>query len=210
MSHTQLAQFQQLLIDCAACAANPAQRAQAEVLYRKLLDFDPKVQELFCFQMERELLDAKRAFIELNNRLVRAEFSQRKPRTVLLLLPFCIQTTSCPRRIVWKIENCRQCGACSVGELLRAANEKHVPVRVSVRGRFAPMFIKELKPEITVAVACEDELFSGMLRASKFRCFGIGNIRPEGYCINTSVDVDAVREALDYFVQEELTAEDAE
>jgi len=200
MPHTRLREFQQLLFDCAARAAEPSCRSEAEVLYRKLLDFDPKVQELFCFQTERQFLDEKKAFIELNNSIVRREFSQRKAHSALLLLPFCIQVTSCPRRIVWKVENCRRCGACPVGELLRLANEKHVPVRVSVRGRFAPMFIRELKPEITLAVACEDELFLGMLRASKFRCFGVLNDRPEGYCINTTVETDAVREALDYFV----------
>jgi hypothetical protein len=171
----------------------------ATVLYDALLAANPLSVERFCLGCERKLLEEKWLFIWFNNRLVEQHFSGQKPRSGLVLLPFCLQHTACPHRIVWDLDNCERCGRCAIGPTLDLADRAGLAVKVAVRGVFGPEFVRQLKPDLTIAVACEDELFKGIVRAAGFRCYGIIGEQPEGYCRNTTVAADKLAAALDLF-----------
>ena len=171
----------------------------ATKLYDELLAASPMAVERFCLGCERKLLEEKALFIWFNNRLVERHFSEQKPRSGLVLLPFCLQHTSCPHRIVWDLENCERCGRCAIGPTLELAARAGRPVKVAVRGVFGPEFVRQIKPDLTIAVACEDELFKGIVRAAGFRCYGIIGKQPEGYCRDTTVSTDALADAIDLF-----------
>jgi hypothetical protein len=171
----------------------------AGALFERLMAADPMAVERFSLSHERALIEEKWLFIWLNNRLVERHFAERKPRSGLVLLPFCLQQTSCPHRIVWDLSNCKRCGKCAVGPTLELAGRANLPVKVAVRGVFGPEFIREVRPELTIAVACEDELFKGVLRAAGFRCYGVIGRQPEGYCRNTTVAAEELAAALDLF-----------
>ena len=172
---------------------------EAEAHYLALLKFDTEALELFWYRKQRKLEEEKRLFLRFNNDHVAARFAKNKPGTILLLLPFCLQMTSCPHRIVWDTDHCKRCGACPVGEILEIAEARGADVRVAIRGIFAPKFIREVKPDLTIAVACSDELFQGLLRVPEMPCYAVLNEQPEGYCINTDVDLERVAAAFELF-----------
>ncbi len=171
----------------------------ARAPFERLMSADAMAVERFCLSHERGLLEKKWLFVWFNNRLVERHFRDRRPQSGLILLRFCLQHTSCPHRIVWELTNCKRCGKCAIGPTLDLAERAGLPVKVAVRGVFGPEFIREVRPELTIAVACEDELFKGILRAAGFRCFGVIGAQPEGYCRNTTVAADALSAALDLF-----------
>jgi hypothetical protein len=172
----------------------------AQSVYMALLAADSDCKARFCFEFERRWLKKKRRFISFNNDTVEAHFKYRRPESVLVLLPFCLQHQSCPHRIVWNVGNCARCGKCPVADVLMASDSYGVAVRVVVRSTFAPRILRELKPELTIAVACEDKLFQGILQVWPYRCFGIVGTRPEGYCVNTRLQMSDLREAMRYFL----------
>jgi hypothetical protein len=172
---------------------------QADEHYQALLTFNPEALELFWYRNQRKWEEEKRLFLRFNNDHVAARFADHKPQNILLLLPFCLQMTSCPHRIVWDTDHCQRCGACPVGEVLELAELKGADVRVAIRGIFAPKFIRELRPDLTIAVACSDELFQGVLRVTEMPCYAVLNEQPEGYCINTEVDLERVAAAFKLF-----------
>ncbi len=186
--------------------------AEALREYRILLEMSLEEKEEIIFRTEREYLDEKKAFIEYNNERVREQFVGRRPNSFLFLLPFCIQHSSCPHRISWDITNCRLCGKCAVKDVREMCDAAGIDVKVSVRAIFATWFVWEIKPELTLAVACPDELLSGILRAAPLACYAIVNEQPEGYCFNTTVDVDEVKRSIEYFTnsrQRPAIAEDS-
>jgi hypothetical protein len=182
-----------------ACERKGKALDAARVPFQRLMAAEPAAIERFCLSSERRLLREKWLFIRFNNRIVQEHFSKEKPRSGLILLPFCLQHTSCPHRIVWDLTNCRRCGKCAVGPTLQLAERAGLPVRVAVRGVFGPEFVRELRPELTIAVACEDELFKGILRTSGSHCFGVIGKQPEGYCRNTTLAADELGAALEHF-----------
>ena len=114
----------------------------------------------------------------------------------MLLVPFCLQWTGCPHRIVWKIENCKACGKCPMGELRALAGDESFSLRIAPRAIFAWSYVREMDPAFTLAVACTHELFEGMLRARAYRLYGIELDLPEGRCRDTLVAIETVREAI--------------
>lgn len=171
----------------------------AEFHYRAMLAFETGALELFWYRNQRKWEEEKRFFLRYNNDHVAARFAHDRPGTILLLLPFCLQMTACPHRIVWDTSHCKRCGACPVGEILEIAEKKGADVRVAIRGIFAPKFIREVRPDLTIAVACSDELFQGVLRVPEMPCYTVLNEQPEGYCINTEVDLERVAAAFGLF-----------
>ena len=54
----------------------------------------------------------RRSFIKVNNELVLSAGHTVRPEELLLLLPHCVQRSSCAQRLVHNPDNCRRCGAC--------------------------------------------------------------------------------------------------
>ncbi|OIO73506.1 MAG: hypothetical protein AUJ85_07940 [Elusimicrobia bacterium CG1_02_37_114] len=149
-------------------------------------------------------------FVDCNNYLTELYFSnssrKRPVKTgryskgevnCFLLLPHCIQMDDCEHRLVKTILNCAGCGKCKIAELVKFGEKYGIIIRVATGGRLAKKWVKEIKPDIVVAVACEKELSEGIVAVYPIPVIGIPNIRPEGYCVSTSVDVDKVQGILE-------------
>jgi hypothetical protein len=113
--------------------------------------------------------------ISLNNKLVKKERSHTKK--ILLLLPHCLQ----------------------IKDLIQIADENHLELFVATGGSLARRIINEIKPEAVVAIACENDLSSGIVDTYPLPILGITNERPFGPCLNTRVDLAKVKEAIEFF-----------
>lgn len=138
----------------------------------------------------------QRAIISMNNRLIRSE----KPKTkkILLLLPHCLQINECNIRLTHNIYNCERCGKCEIRDLIAIAEENKLNLFVATGGNIARKIVKDVGPEAIVAVACERDLSSGLVDTYPLPVIGISNERPYGPCFNTQVDLDKVKEAIQF------------
>ena len=135
--------------------------------------------------------------INLNNTLVKREHPRTK--NILLLLPHCLQRSKCKIRLTYNIYNCEGCGKCEIKDLIHIAKEHHLDLSVATGGSLARRIINETKPEAVVAVACENDLSSGIADPYPLPILGITNERPFGPCMDTRVDLIKVKEAFEFF-----------
>ncbi len=139
----------------------------------------------------------QRFIIHLNNRLVKKE----KPRSkkILLLLPHCLQMNECDIRLTFNVYNCKRCGRCEIKDLIQIAEDNHLALSIATGGSLARRIVNEMQPEAIVAVACENDLSSGIADIYPLPTLGITNERPCGPCLNTKVDLEKVKEAIGFF-----------
>ena len=146
----------------------------------------------------------KRSFIAVNNALVGAGRDTLKEGKLLLLLPHCLQATDCPNKITGGlIDNCQGCGKCVIADLLTLAREHDVALVVATGGTLARRVIGEVRPSGIIAVACETDLTSGIQDSYPLPVYGVLNERPHGPCRDTTVSLDRVREAIEFFASAE-------
>lgn len=153
-----------------------------------------------------QMLDLKKekiedSFIEVNNQLVKAKKMPLNPEQILLLLPHCLQKASCPRKITIDIHNCQHCGGCPIGDLIELAASYPTNLAIVTGGTAARRRLTEVRPKAIVAVACERDLMSGIQDAYPLPVLGVLNERPEGPCYNTSVDLNKVKESIEYLLK---------
>jgi len=147
------------------------------------------------FKDKREKLQL--FIIDLNNRLVRAE--EFKTKRILLILPHCLQINECDVRITNDIYNCKRCGRCNIKDLISVAEENNLKLFVATGGNLARRIVSDIRPEAVVAVACERDLSSGIADSYPLPVLGIANERPFGPCFNTKVNLEKVKEAIEFF-----------
>ena len=135
--------------------------------------------------------------IDLNNTLVKRE--RPKVKSILLLLPHCLQINECDVRLTFNIYNCKRCGRCEIKDLIQIAEDNHLTLFVATGGSLARRVVNETKPEAVVAIACENDLSSGIVDTYPLPILGIPNERPFGPCLNTSVNLEKVKEAIEFF-----------
>ncbi|MFZ5592100.1 MAG: DUF116 domain-containing protein [Bacillota bacterium] len=140
------------------------------------------------------------SFIEVNNQLVRAMHMRLHPQELLLLAPHCLQLAECPHKITADIENCRRCGRCPVNSLLQLREAYGIRVGIATGGTLARALVKQYRPRAIVAIACERDLTSGIQDANPIPVLGVTNLRPNGPCYNTMINVERVKQALDHFI----------
>ena len=140
------------------------------------------------------------AFIRLNNDLAKVSQTRCKPEELLILLPHCIQKSSCPHRLTHNIQACTRCGACTVGPLLELADRYGVEVVIVPGGTVARQMVRDKRPKCLIAVACHRDLTSGVRDVAALPVYGVVNQRPFGPCINTSVDVAQIEKAIRMFL----------
>ncbi|MEW6215728.1 MAG: DUF116 domain-containing protein [Nitrospirota bacterium] len=139
----------------------------------------------------------QRLIINLNNKLVKRE--RHEVKKILLLLPHCLQINECNIRLTYNIYNCEKCGRCEISDLIQIADENHLNLFVVTGGSLARRIVNEVKPEAVIAVACENDLSSGIVDTYPLPILGIPNERPFGPCFNTNVDLEKVKEAIEFF-----------
>ncbi len=142
----------------------------------------------------------QQSFVEVNNLLVRARFTERRPKRLLLLMPHCLQFSDCAIKVTSDVTKCQACGKCKIKDLVELARKYNVHLSVATGGTLARRRVAESKPEAIIAVACERDLTSGIQDAYPLPVIGILNDRPFGPCFNTSVDISKVADALEFFV----------
>lgn len=142
----------------------------------------------------------KRSYIEVNNKLIQNNKYNISPEKILILAPHCLQKWDCPYKITADVSNCHHCGRCTIDKLLKIKEKKRVNLAVVTGGTLARKIVKDLKPRGIVAVACERDLTAGILDTNPLPVIGILNIRPEGPCRNTMVDVKRLEIAVDFFL----------
>lgn len=173
---------------------------EAGAAYHTLMNWPQADKEELLFRTLNAYPAQKRRLIEFNNKLVIQKLGGKRLRNALLLVPFCIQRRSCPHHVAWNTENCVNCGRCAIGGLREVAKKRGMVMRVAIRSMFAPMFVREVKPSLVLAIACEHELLSGLLRIHPIACYGVFNTRPEGPCKNTRVNFRSLEAAVKHLV----------
>jgi len=144
----------------------------------------------------------RNSFIETNNRLLLSGNRHKiAPERMLLLLPHCLQRADCQRRITTNIDNCEPCGRCNIDTLIKLARSYKIHIAVASGGTLARKIVRDHKPKMIIAVACERDLTSGIHDTFPLPVYGILNQRPEGPCWNTLVETIEVENALKTFLK---------
>lgn len=151
----------------------------------------------------------QQSFVEVNNLLVKAKCSERRPKRLLLLMPHCLQFSDCAIKVTSDASNCKACGKCRIKDLVDLSNKYGVHLSVATGGTLARRRVAEARPEAIIAVACERDLTSGIQDAYPLPVIGILNERPYGPCFNTSVDIAKVAEALEFFAAGQCAPEES-
>ena len=140
------------------------------------------------------------SFIKVNNALVMSAQKSRKSKSVLILLPRCIQNSKCKQKVEIDIKNCKDCGLCDIADIIRICEENSIESFVATGGNLARKLIKEKRPSGVIGVACERELLSGIHDTSGLPVIGIPNLRPDGPCIDTRIDLEKLDAAVKSFI----------
>ena len=143
------------------------------------------------------------SFVSVNNELVRAEAGLYKPEEILLLMPHCLQNSKCDRRLTYDINNCKRCGLCPIAGLLELHDRYGVNLAIATGGTVARRIVVQLRPKMIIAVACYRDLSSGIQDTYPLPVFGVLNERPHGPCLDTTVALPLLEEALQRFLKPE-------
>lgn len=144
------------------------------------------------------------SFISVNNELVRAEAGRYKPEEVLLLMPHCLQSSQCDRRLTYDVNNCTRCGKCPIAGLLNLHEEYGVNLAIATGGTIARRIVVQMRPRMIIAVACHRDLSSGIQDTYPLPVYGVLNERPHGPCLDTVVAHSMLEEALHRFLRPEF------
>ncbi|WP_419786486.1 DUF116 domain-containing protein [Pseudodesulfovibrio sp.] len=147
------------------------------------------------------------SFVSVNNELVRAEAARYKPEDILLLMPHCLQNSKCDRRLTYDINNCKRCGMCPIAGLLDLHDKYGVNLAIATGGTVARRIVVQLRPKMIIAVACYRDLASGIQDTYPLPVFGVLNERPHGPCLDTTVALPLLEEALHLFLEEQYLEE---
>lgn len=145
--------------------------------------------------------EIERSFIALNNYILNNRQIKVNPAELLVISPHCLQLASCPHKITYDIKNCKRCNACSIGPLIELAEKHGFNFRVVTGGTLARKIAKDLRPKMILAIACERDLASGIQDVFPLPAAGVLNVRPNGPCYNTGVDVSLVEETILKFIK---------
>ena len=146
------------------------------------------------FKIKRRTLEG--SFIEISNILFSKHNFKVKGKDLLVITPHCLQLATCPHKITRDPNNCKRCGGCNIGDLMKLADEYGFTFFVATGGTLARHIIKEKRPKLVLAIACERDLMSGIQDVYPLPAVGVLNIRPNGPCYNTKVDLDEVKKVL--------------
>lgn len=146
------------------------------------------------FGFEKEKI--QNSFIQISNQLINPEDILVEPDEILILMPHCIQLADCSHRVTSDLANCQRCGECQVDEIIELQEKYGVHLAFATGGTLARKIIKEIRPKAIVAVACERDLSSGIQDVYPLPVIGVVNLRPNGPCYNTKVEIDKLETAV--------------
>lgn len=152
-----------------------------------------KIAKLFKIDKDKVI----RSFIAVNNELVLESVRERGVNNLLILLPHCIQLENCELKISHNILNCKKCGKCDIGDLAKLSEKYNLNIKVATGGTIARRIVKDTRPDLIIAVACERDMLSGIQDTFPLPVIGLINERPYGPCINTRVSVAFIEKTLE-------------
>jgi len=138
----------------------------------------------------------RESFVHVNNAFIKAYKKKFKPEEILMLLPHCLQNSECDIRITFDINNCVECGKCSIHQLKKLSQQYNIRIAIATGGTLARKIIVENRPKLVIAVACQRDLVSGIQEVFPIPTYGILNERPFGPCFNTTVDYKKIEYAI--------------
>lgn len=142
----------------------------------------------------------QKSFVNISNHIVENQGIKLKPEEVIVLAPHCLQLATCQYKVTHNVDNCKRCGQCQIRDLIEICEKRGVELKVVTGGTLARKVVKESRPKAILAIACERDLSSGIKDISPLPVYGVFNIRPNGPCFNTKVDLEKVEQALDAFL----------
>ncbi|HEX9060120.1 MAG TPA: DUF116 domain-containing protein, partial [Clostridia bacterium] len=140
--------------------------------------------------------EVRRFYIELNNIIVESCGQKYKPSDILVLLPHCLQHSTCTIKITNDIGNCVNCGKCCIGGIREISEKAGVSVSVATGGTLARSIVYNKKPAVIISVACERDLASGIEDIGTLPVIGILNERPYGPCHDTTININEFEKKL--------------
>lgn len=152
---------------------------------------------------KRDKDSIRRVHADINNLLVKSNTKKTDRDNILILLPHCLQNDKCDIKITNNIENCKACGKCDIGDILKLKQKYGINIVVATGGTLAREWIKKTRPSFIIAVACERDLSSGINDVKHIPVMGVLNDRPNGPCFNTKIDIEKIDEAIKLFLKEE-------
>ena len=72
-----------------------------------------------------------------------------------------------------------------------------IEIKIATGGTLARKYVKEIKPNLIIAVACKRDLISGIKDAEPFLAYGVFNKIKGEPCINTTVVMEDIYKILD-------------
>ena len=151
-----------------------------------------------CFGISKQRV--RSSFIKVNNELVLNECGRYEPAKVLLLMPHCLQNSRCEMRLTYDVNNCKRCGKCPIKDLLEFSERYGVHLAIATGGTIARRIVVQLRPRLIIAVACERDLSSGIQDVYPLPCYGVMNQRPNGPCLDTTLSLADLENALQRFL----------
>jgi uncharacterized protein len=128
------------------------------------------------------------SFIKAHNLMVKSHARELRTDVLLVLVPRCLAKDS------------RQ-------QIVERANGRAVQVVTAAGGEEARKAIRQYKPSLILAVACERDLVSGIKDvAEKIPVLAIPNKRPQGPCKNTQVYLKDFEDALNFISNQSTRA----
>ncbi len=143
--------------------------------------------------------EIRKVYVKLNNKYIYSNKYNIKNEEILILIPHCVQKSSCKLKVTTNIETCAKCGLCNIGDLVKLKEKTNVNIFVATGGTLARKIIIDNKPKAIIAVACERDLTAGVQDIRKIPVLGVFNKRPNGPCVDTSIDVKEIEEAIKFF-----------
>ena len=174
----------------------PFFQRQVYAIIRLLFPLSVRIGKLFG--MHRRQLEG--SFIAVSNLMFARKSITVPADRLLVLTPHCLQLATCPHKITRDPNNCKRCGGCNIGDLMNLSEELGFHFFVATGGTLARQVIKDTRPQAVIAIACERDLMSGIQDVYPLPAVGVLNIRPNGPCYNTKVDMEEVRRAVEEII----------
>ncbi len=140
------------------------------------------------------------SFVKVNNELVAAAARRYRPGEMLLLMPHCLQNSRCRMRLTYTIRNCKRCGECPIDALIGLSDRYGIHLAIATGGTIARRIVVQRRPRLILAVACERDLTSGIQDTYPIPVYGVLNLRPNGPCLDTRVNLDILEQAMRSFM----------
>ena len=118
-----------------------------------------------------------KSFVVFSNTIVSISYKTYSGKTIIIL-PRCLRP---------EIKT----------QVQEIAGQADIKVFTATGGGQARKIVRDERPHAVIAVACERDLMSGINDVvPKLTAFGITNIRPEGPCKNTELDIGDLKKAI--------------